>query len=212
MEKSLTPSRYASRSSQELQKILDVLNACHFCTVSFVEDGGVQAIPTGFCVYKNQLVIHGSRKSHFLNCLLDGQEACITAFSFDALVLAVSAFEHSVNYRSAVIFSKAKEITDLDEKRESFRFFTEKFIPGRWEQLRPIKDEEMAATKAIAFSLDKASVKERDAPATVHPDGWEKKIWTGLVPANVTYAKPQPGEHVPPDMDLPEHISELIGD
>ncbi len=210
MNKELTPSRYASRSSQEYNDLLDVLNDCKICTVSFLENGKAKAIPTGFCVYKDQLVIHGSTKSHFLNTLLDGQEVCVTTFNLEALVLAVSAFEHSVNYRSAVIFSKAHEITDLDDKRESFKVFTDKFVPGRWDHLRPIKDGEMAATKAIAFSLDKASVKTRNAPATVHPDGWEKKVWTGIIPVVHQLGNPEPGEHVPEDMVLPAHIVNMI--
>ena len=210
MKNELTPSRYPGRSSQQLEDVLHVLDECKICTVSFVEDGKAKAIPTGFCVFDNQLLIHGSNKSHFLKSLLNDQEVCITTFQLDGLVLAVSAFEHSVNYRSAVIFSKAREITDMDEKRASLYAFTEKFVPGRWDRLRPIKDGELAASTAVAFSLDKASVKMRNGPATVHPDGWEKKVWTGIIPVSAKYGKPEPGAYVSEDMALPEHVVNLL--
>jgi len=205
----LTPSRLAARSSQDLQAIKDVLQQTLFCTISYVVDGNPYAIPNGFCLMDNQLIIHGSVKSRFLDSILKTQQVCISSFIFDGLVLATSAFEHSVNYRSVVIFSRARELEDQKTKIAALKAFTDKYIPNRWAALRPITKGELKGTRVIAFNLEQASMKHRTGPPNFTEDEWMEKVWTGVIPACINYEAPIQKSNQNP-MPIPDHIIELL--
>lgn len=210
MEKDLIPSRLAHRATDDLNEVLAVLEEARFCTLSYSLDGKTGALPTGYCLIDNRLIIHGSGKSAFLDHLLQAGQVCITAFLFDALVLASSAFEHSVNYRSVVIFSVAEELTEPEQKFEALYQFTERYVPGRWPQLRPMTPAEVSATRVLAFDLNHASMKERTGPPSFPKDGWEKKVWTGLLPVSTVFNDPIPLENAAEELDLPDHVSLMI--
>jgi len=205
---SLTPSRYASRGTTSNVPIREVLDQSLYCTISYCADSKPYALPTGFCVYENQLIVHGSVKSHFLEALLKAEDVCITTFIFDGLVLAASAFEHSVNYRSVVIFSKAIEIGDAAAKAKALEAFTEKYLPGRWPHLRPMTKGEMQATTVLAFDLDRTSLKQRSGPPSKNNDEWQQKVWMGVLPAKLNYGAPIPFEGQPA-MPIPEHVNQV---
>ena len=210
MDSSLIPSRLGNRSTQDREDILTVLNQSLFCTVSCVHDSKPFAIPTGFCIYKDKLLLHGSVKSHFLELLMGAGEVCITTFIFDALVLAASAFHHSVNYRSIVLFAKPIEITDYEEKVEAMKTYTEKYVPGRWDSLRPINKGEVKATWIIACDLNKASLKYRTGPPSFEMADSKLGIWTGLVTANNKWGSAIPDPNMDPAIIIPEHVQNLI--
>lgn len=207
--KKLTPSRYPSRSTTSEALIREVLDQSLYCTISYCAAGRPYALPTGFCVHNDQLIVHGSVKSHFLEALLKAEKVCITTFLFDGLVLAASAFEHSVNYRSVVIFSNAVEIEDPETKAKTLEAFTEKYLPGRWPHLRPMTEGEMNATKVLAFDLDHASLKERSGPPGKNNDEWQQKVWMGVLPASLSYGQPLPFDGQP-TMPVPEHVEKVL--
>lgn len=206
----LPPSRLSDRSTTDAAKVQEVLQDLHFCTVSYCAEGKPVAIPTGFCLLDDRLVIHGSVKSHFLNHLKEAEEVCITAFDFQGLVLAASAFHHSVNYRSVVIYSKPEPVTDEDHKAQVLETFTEKYIPGRWPTLRPMTSGELQATQAIAFSLDRASLKQRTGPPSFEQADYDQGVWTGVLPVSLQWKEPIPDPNMKPGTPIPEHLQHLL--
>lgn len=205
----LSPSRLADRSTTEAGQIREVLEDLLFCTVSCCLKGKPMALPTGFCLLEDQLMIHGSVKSHFLGKILEVGEVCITAFDFQSLVLAPSAFHHSVNYRSVVLFGKPTEITDPEAKAQALEAYTERYIPGRWPTLRPMTDGELKATKVIAFPLDQASLKQRTGPPAYERGEEALGIWTGLLPVSLEWQEPIPDSKMKPGTPLPDHLKHL---
>lgn len=205
----LRPSRYASRSTIDPKAIREVLNATPFCTVSCVIEGKPTAIPTGFCVLGNELVIHGSIKSHFLHALLEAGDVCVSTFLFDGLVLAHSAFDHSVNYRSVVVHGLVREMLELEEKAQAIEAFTEKYVPGRWPFLRPMKEAEVLATRVLAISLEQASLKHRSGPPGETMEPWKEQVWMGVVPSRQVFGTPQPYDGQTPRA-LPQHVRLLV--
>lgn len=204
----LQASRYPSRTNQDKDLIYQVLEESLFCTVSYHLEGQTYAIPTGFCLHENQLIVHGSIKSAFLEKTQKAGEVCISTFLFDALVLANTAFNHSVNYRSVVIFAKAEEITKEKEKKEVLKVFTDKYVPNRWETLTPITENEMKATKVLGFSLEQASIKMRSGLPNLKDEATEKEIWTGLIPSKLTWETPIVDDRVT-QPQTPQHIQDL---
>jgi hypothetical protein len=121
---------------------------------------------------------------------------CVTVTHIDALVLTRSAFHHSVNYRSVVVFGQPEEVTDPAEKEARLRTFMEQLMPGRWDALRPVKPKELKATRLLRLSLDEASAKIRDyGPADDKAD-FDWPAWGGLIPIEMRTGTPLPDEHV----------------
>lgn len=209
MELQLKPSRLANRSTTNTESILEVLKTTRFCTVSISLNGQAFALPTAYCLYKGQLMIHGSVKSYFLNNMDQSQKVCITVFQYDGLVLAASAFHHSVNYRSVVIYSSPTEVTDRDVKLDALRAFTDQLIPGRWEHLRPINEGEINATKLFLFSLDQASLKFRDGGPSFEKEDANFPVWTGVLPATKIWQAPVPDPNMKSDQKVPDHVENL---
>lgn len=206
----LCPSRLADRSTTDAARVLEALHGQFFCTVSFCQSGKPMAIPTGFCIVDDRLVIHGSVKSHFLNALREVEEVCITSFDFQGLVLAASAFHHSVNYRSVVVFAKPEPATDIETKSKVLETFTEKYIPGRWPHLRPMTPGELEATQAVAFSLNRASLKERTGPPSFEQADSDWGVWTGILPVSLQWGTPIPDPKMKPGISIPEHLEHLL--
>ncbi len=210
MTPDLTPSRLAYRGTTDPLVIREILENNVLCTVSFVEDGQARALPTGYVLYEDHLIIHGSVKSAFLEKLVSGQ-VCITVFTMNALVLAASALHHSMNYDSVVVYSSATEITDPARKESCLRAFTEQVIPGRWEKLRPITQGELIATRVLAFPITTASAKRRVGGPSDEKEDENYPVWTGILPVSRQFGTPEPVSGKK-DMELPEHILSLLPD
>jgi nitroimidazol reductase NimA-like FMN-containing flavoprotein (pyridoxamine 5'-phosphate oxidase superfamily) len=202
----LVPSRSAKKAYFEPETIYPILDEALFCTISYAVGNKPYSIPTSFVRYEDQVYIHGSVGSHFLREIEKGVPVCITVMLVDALVVAKSAFSHSVNYRSVVIFSKAEIITDIDQKLASFEWLTNKIVPGSWEYLRPAKLNEIKKTTVLAFKIDESSAKIRTGMPNDEPEDLELPIWSGLIPLETKRLIPTPdtsSENIP----LPLHLS-----
>ncbi|HMG16147.1 MAG TPA: pyridoxamine 5'-phosphate oxidase family protein [Saprospiraceae bacterium] len=210
MRSKLIPSRLSARSNQNKDEIDSVLQECLFCTVSCAHESKAFAIPTGFCLYQDKLIIHGSIKSHFLEQVLKSEEVCITAFIFDGLVLAASAFHHSVNYRAVVLFSKPEEITNPKDKYDILKAYTEKYVPGRWDSLRAINDGELKATRVLSFDLSMASIKLRNGPPSYEAADANLGIWTGVIPSFTQWGQAIQDPNIDPTIPIPEHVNLII--
>ncbi len=189
-----TPSRLAKRAHYDAETIHPILDEALFCTVSYVVDGQPMAIPTAFVRQDDRLYIHGSVGSHFIREIEKGGPVCISVMLADGLVLAKSAFHHSVNYRSVVIFANAEKVTDERERMGVLARITDHLIPGRWDDLRPTTDSEMRKTTVLAFSLAEASAKIRTGGPNDDPEDAHLPTWSGVIPLQTVRLTPVPRE------------------
>ncbi|WP_221391666.1 pyridoxamine 5'-phosphate oxidase family protein [Dyadobacter sp. NIV53] len=204
----LVPSRSAKRAHYDQESIYSILDEALFCTISYSVDNRPFSIPTSFVRYEDKIYIHGSVGSHFIREIEKGIPVCITVMLTDALVVAKSAFSHSVNYRSVVIFAQAEKIEDITRKTESFEWLTNKIVPGSWEYLRPIKDNEVRKTTSLAFSLDEASAKIRTGMPNDEEEDKPLPIWSGLIPLQTNRLTPI-SDDLSKEIPLPAHLSHL---
>lgn len=189
-----TPSRLAKRAHYDAETIHPILDEALFCTVSYAVDGQPMAIPTAFARQGDKIYIHGSVGSHFIREIEKGGPVCISVMLADGLVLAKSAFHHSVNYRSVVIFANAEKVTDETERMHVLALITDHLIPGRWNDLRPTTDSEMRKTTVLAFSLAESSAKIRTGGPNDDPEDAHLPTWTGVVPLQTVRLTPMPRE------------------
>ncbi|HVY73196.1 MAG TPA: pyridoxamine 5'-phosphate oxidase family protein [Puia sp.] len=201
----LIPSRLARRAHYDKETIHQILDEALYCTISYAVDNKPYSIPTAFVRYGDKIYIHGSVGSHFLREIEKGIPVCISVTLIDALVVARSAFHHSVNYRSVVLFSQAEPITDPALKAEAFEWLTGKMVPGSWDYLRPIKAAEVAKTIALAFSIDQASAKVRTGMPVDDEEDLNLPIWSGLLPLETRRGTPVSDEHSL-NIPLPKHL------
>lgn len=205
--KRTTPSRKANaRAGWSPEVIYPILDEALFCTISYAEDGQPFSIPQSFVRIDNYLYLHGSVGSRFMRKLADGRPVCISTMLADDLVIAKSAFHHSVNYRSVVTFAEGELIEDNDKKYEAFKMLTEKMVPNSWGYLKPMSIKEVSKTTAVRFSLAESSAKLRQGPPSHDDIDQDLPIWTGLIPIKPLRQKPVPdvyGEKLP----LPKHLA-----
>ncbi|MCE6990015.1 pyridoxamine 5'-phosphate oxidase family protein [Dyadobacter sp. CY323] len=201
----LVPSRLPKRAHYDHETICSILEEALFCTISYVSDHRPFSIPTAFVRYEDKIYIHGSVGSHFIREIEKGIPVCISIMLTDALVVAKSAFSHSVNYRSVTIFSQAEKIEDFETKKAAFEWLTDKIVPGSWEYLRPMKDSEVRKTTALAFAFDEASAKTRDGMPNDEEEDLALPIWSGIIPIPSTKLAPIPDESSK-NLPLPQHL------
>ncbi|QJD79609.1 pyridoxamine 5'-phosphate oxidase family protein [Spirosoma rhododendri] len=190
-----TPSRLAKRAHYDADTIYPILDEALFCTVSTVIDGQPFALPTAHARHDDKLYIHGSVGSHFIRAIENGASVCITVMLADGLVLAKSAFNHSVNYRSVVIFAQAEKVTDEAEKMQALALITDHLIPNRWDDLRPTTDSEMRKTTVLAFSLAEASAKVRTGSSNDDAADRDLPTWAGVIPLKTVQLPPVPADY-----------------
>jgi uncharacterized protein len=157
--------RLEKRAVYDKAQIYAILDEGYVCHVGFVAGGQPYVIPTLYARAGNQIYIHGSPASRMLHTLEQGADVCLTVTLVDGLVLASSACHHSMNYRSVVVFGKARPVTDPDEKMEALRTLTNHVAPGRWEVVRKPNPQEVEGTCVMALPLDEVSAKMRTGPA-----------------------------------------------
>ena len=176
-------TRLPKRAVYDKSTVYSILDETLFCTVAFVRKNEPFQIPTGFCRIDDKLYIHGSVGSSYMRELATTKaQVCISATLMDGLVLARSAFHHSVNYRSAVIFSTAEQVTDEKELYEVLEVFTNKMQPGRWNDVRKPTSGEWKATLVLSFKIEEASAKIRVGPPKDDEEDYGLDVWAGVVP------------------------------
>ncbi|HLL22934.1 MAG TPA: pyridoxamine 5'-phosphate oxidase family protein [Kofleriaceae bacterium] len=182
--------RRANRGAYDPAVIHAILDEALVCHVALP---GPLVIPTTHVRIADTLYLHGAAASQMLTALADGIEACVAVTLLDALVLGRTAFHHSVNYRSVVMFGRARLVTDDLHKRRALTALVDKVAPGRSADCRPPDDHELAATKLVAFPIEEASAKIRTGPP-VGEDGPDASLpfWSGIVPLVTVRGKPEP--------------------
>jgi nitroimidazol reductase NimA-like FMN-containing flavoprotein (pyridoxamine 5'-phosphate oxidase superfamily) len=191
--------RLPKRAVYERAQIDAILDAGLVCHIGFVADGQPYVLPTGYVRSGDQIYIHGSAASRRLRSLASGLEACVTVTLLDGLVMARSAFHHSVNYRSVVILGKARLVTDPAEKVEALWSFTNHVAQGRWEEVRPPNEQELKATSVLALALDEVSAKVRQGPPVDDEEDYALPVWAGVVPVQMRLGQPVADQRLRPD-------------
>lgn len=189
--------RLPDRARHDVATVHDILDAGLVCTVSFVEAGRPIAIPTAYARVGDAIVLHGSSKSRTLMAAAAGAELCVTVTHIDGLVLARSAFHHSVNYRSVVIFGRAETVTDPERKMDLLRAFTERLYPGRWGEAREPNEQEMKATLVVELSITEAVAKVRTGGPIDDAEDMTLPVWAGVVPLRLVAEAPEIDAGVP---------------
>jgi nitroimidazol reductase NimA-like FMN-containing flavoprotein (pyridoxamine 5'-phosphate oxidase superfamily) len=169
-----------------IDAILDEGLICH---VGFVAEGQPFVVPTGYVRVGDHLYIHGSAASRMLRTLDQGVDVCVTVTLLDALVLARSAFHHSMNYRSVVVLGKARLVTG-EEKLNALRAYTNRVVPGRWDEVRPPTEQELKGTSVLALRIEEASAKVRTGPPVDDDEDYALPVWAGVVPIETRFGEP----------------------
>jgi len=204
--------RLPKRGAYDHKTVLKILDEAFVCHVGFVADGQPFVIPTNYGRVGETLYLHGSTASRMLRTLSEGIPVCVTATLIDGLVLARSAFHHSVNYRSVVILGTARLVQDATEKMQALRLFTEHIMKGRWDEIRQPNEQELKATTVLALPLEEVSAKVRTGGPIDDEEDYELPIWAGVLPLPVSPGAPiadsrlKAGIAVPPQF-LPERGS-----
>ena len=199
--------RIPKRGFYDAETIYEILDEGFVAHVGFTgADGQTFVIPTGYARRGDELLIHGSAASRMMRFLADEIEICVTVTLIDGLVLARSAFHHSMNYRSVVAFGAAKIIKDEDEKSEALRLFTEHIIPGRWREVRPPTANELKATTVLALPLTEASAKIRTGNPVDDAEDYEINVWAGVLPLEMKAGEPLPDPQMKQEISRPDYI------
>ena len=195
--------RLPKRGHYDRETIHGILDEALICHVGFVVGGSPVVIPTIHWREGDTLYVHGSSASRMLRSLKEGVDACVTVTLLDGLVLARSAFHHSMNYRSVVVFGKAREV-DGEEKLRALDSLVEHVMRGRSRDVRPPNEIEMRATTVLALPLDEASAKIRTGPPVDDDEDYALPVWAGVVPMKLTRGEPIADQGV--TVELPEYL------
>jgi uncharacterized protein len=186
-----------------------VLDAGLICHLGVIADGAPRVLPTGYGRLGDTLYLHGSSANRTFMAGA-GREVCVTVTHLDGLVCARSVFNHSMNYRSAMIYGVTRLLTDPAEQTEALRVITEHLAPGQWSYVRQPTRKELAATSVLQLPLAEASVKIRDGGPHDEPEDYEMNIWAGVVPVTVAFGAPVPDEELRPGIATPAHITNRV--
>ena len=200
--------RRSQRGVYDKVQVHAILDEGFICHVGFVIDGQPFVIPTAYARSGEQIYIHGSPASRLMRPAA-GQEVdlCLTVTLVDGLVLARSSFHASINYRSVVVLGKARQVTDLEEKREALRCFTNHVIAGRWEQAKQPSERDLKATSVLALPLEEVSAKVRTGPPIDDEEDYALPVWGGVVPVIQSFGEPVPDDHILPGIPAPMLVS-----
>ncbi len=207
-----TVQRGKKRAVTDRAALRAVLDAGLICHMSTVVDGAPLVLPTAYGRDGDTLYLHGSSGAQSLRTAAEGVEVCVGITLVDGIVYARSVFNHSMNYRSAVVHGTAVAVTDSAEKTEALRVITEHAAPGSWGYARMPTDKELAKTSVLALDLTEAAVKIRTGdPGDDESDIAESTIWSGVLPIRQVWGEPQSSSDLPPDApSAPKHVTDRI--
>lgn len=199
--------RLPSRGVFDRDTIYAILDEEFICHVGFAVDEKPFVIPTGYARIGDRLVIHGSSASRMMRSLAGGIDVCVTVTLLDGLVLARSAFHHSMNYRSVVVFGTAELVIGEDDKMEALRALTEHIIPGRWEEIRWPTPLELKATTVLSLPIEEASAKVRTGDPIDDEEDYEMDVWAGVLPIATIPGAPLDDTRLGEGIGIPGYVS-----
>ncbi|MEU3188299.1 pyridoxamine 5'-phosphate oxidase family protein [Streptomyces sp. NPDC006923] len=211
------PTRSRERAGYDRTLVHGILDEAYVCHLGFVRDGAPVVLPTLYGRVGERLYVHGSTGSRPLRMAGHGEDGeqhpglavCLTVTHVDGLVLARSAFHHSINYRSVVVHAIARQVTDPEERRSALDAIVDHVVPGRSHDARPANARELAATAVIRLDLDEVSAKVRTGGPNDEPEDISLPHWTGVVPVVRGYGTPVPADDLDPAVALPDYLTVL---
>jgi nitroimidazol reductase NimA-like FMN-containing flavoprotein (pyridoxamine 5'-phosphate oxidase superfamily) len=201
-----TVRRLPERGKYDRAVIDAILDEGLICHLGFVADGAPFVIPTLHGRCGDILYVHGSPASHALRSLAAGGHACVTVTLVDGLVLARSAFHHSINYRSVMLFGQARLVTDPDEKMNALQTVTEHVVRGRWAEARQPNAKELKSTTVLAFAIDEVSAKVRTGPPKDDQEDLDWPVWAGVLPLKTVAGEPVPDPALAAETPVPQYV------
>ncbi len=202
--------RVPKRGHYDFDTIAAILDEGLVCQVGFVVNNQPFVIPTAYGRVDDCVYIHGAGASRLVKTLQTGVDICFTVTLLDGLVLARSAYHHSMNYRSVVLFGKAQMLTDEQEKLMALRAFTEHVLKGRWDQVRSPNSQELAETCVLRLPISEASAKVRTGPPVDAEADYSLPVWAGVLPLSSIAGEPIPDPRLVEDQPLPDNIRTYI--
>lgn len=196
-----------SHGRDVIDAILDEALVCHLGVVG--EDGWPVVTPTLHVQVGEQVYVHGSAASRTLRTAAESK-VCLTATLLDGLVLARAAMNHSMNYRSVMLFGSGRLVEDPEEKRGALEALVEKLVPGRWGDVRPPTEKELRATAVLRIPLEEASAKLRSGPPIDDDADYELPVWAGVVGLRLVAGEPEPDRRFSPSVECPSYVSDLM--
>ncbi|MFF4794046.1 pyridoxamine 5'-phosphate oxidase family protein [Streptomyces sp. NPDC001276] len=206
------PTRSADRASYDGELVHAILDEGYVCHLGFVREGAPVVLPTLYARVGERLYVHGSTGSRPLRMAGrtdPGLPVCLTVTHVDGLVLARSAFHHSINYRSVVVHGTAHQVTDPEEKRLALDALVDHVVPGRSADSRPANTKELAATAVLRLDLDEVSAKLRVGGVNDEPEDLSLPHWAGVVPVRREYGTPLADPDLAPGTELPGYLTAL---
>jgi nitroimidazol reductase NimA-like FMN-containing flavoprotein (pyridoxamine 5'-phosphate oxidase superfamily) len=201
-----TITRHDERGSYDRESANSIIDEGMVAHVGFDTEDGPTVIPMTYARIGDEILLHGAVASRWLSGFAKGKPVSVCVTLLDGLVLAQSAFSHSMNYRSVVCFGTATLVTDYEQKQAAFKAFLDHLVPGRWEDCRQPDAKETGATIVLSVPIDEASVKVRSGP----PKDAEKDLglgyWTGVIPLELTPGSPIPDPLMEPGNAAPEYV------
>ena len=197
--------RLPKRGHFDRETVYGILDEGFICHVGFAAEGQPFVIPTGYARDGDRLYIHGSQASRMLRTLSAGLDVCVTVTIVDGLVLARSAFHHSMNYRSVVVFGRATLVEDREEKLAALLALSEHFIRGRWAEVREPTEEELIMTTVLTLPLVEVSAKIRTGPPLDDEEDYSMPVWAGVIPLRLEAGEPIQDPRLPAGIKAPEY-------
>lgn len=198
--------RLPKRAIYDFKKIAKILDESFVCHIGFSINGQPFVVPTCYGRKNDEIFFHGAKTSRMLGHIKAGSEICVTITLLDGIVLARSAFHHSINYRSVVLFGKAKEITNPTEKTKALKIITEHIIAGRWKDVRKPNDKELMATSVFSLEISEASAKIREGGPVDDMEDMDLNVWAGVLPLKIISDKPVRDSKLNKNIILPDYI------
>ena len=199
--------RLPKRGAYDKDTIHAILDEGLVCHVGIAVDGQPFVMPMAYARDGDRILIHGSRASRVMKAIADGVDLCVTVTHNDGLVLARSAFHHSMNYRSVVILGRGRSIDDAKEKLDAFRRYFDGLIPGRWDDVRPPNRVEMDQTLMVEVPIDEVSAKARTGPPAEEEEDYALDAWAGLIPMESVANPPVADDHLRDGVDTPDYAT-----
>jgi nitroimidazol reductase NimA-like FMN-containing flavoprotein (pyridoxamine 5'-phosphate oxidase superfamily) len=201
--------RHHERGAYDLDTITSILDSAFICHVGYTIDGHPYVTPTSYWRENDVVYWHGSSASRMLRTLEGGVPCCFTVTIVDGLVMARSAFNHSVNYRSVMLFGQARKLEEPAQKRRQLELFTERMYSGRWEQLRPVTEQELKATTVLEMKIEEGAAKVRSGPPKDDAEDYTWPVWAGVVPVRMIADAPVNDGRLVPGVGEPAYLSAL---
>jgi hypothetical protein len=204
----VTVRRHRERGNYDRAVLYAILDEGFLCHVGFTEGGTTYVLPTGYARVDDALYVHGASANHMLMALSSAAQACVTVTLLDGLVLARASFHHSMNYRSAVIFSSGNKVDDPEEKLQAMNALVEHIVPGRTSDARPPTAEELRTTLVVRLPIEEFSAKIRVGPPIDDEEDYDLPIWAGVIPLEMTSSPAVADPRLIAGLDVPSYAAD----